>query len=123
MRQGGMYLAYFERSGRVPARGFLDALLGKEARTVDVKLALLEREGENILWVQGLPNWLRRITGTQHEVFEVRPGQIRIIVYVDRQKHCFVLLHAFRKQKNVQPRDIETGLSYLEEYLAKEGRR
>ena len=118
-----MYLAYFERSGEVPVRDFLSRLQGKEARTVDAKLAVLEREGESILRLQPLPNWLKPIKADRSDVYEVIPRQIRIMFYVDRVKQCFVLLHAFRKQRNVQVEDVQKGLAYLEEYLAREGRR
>lgn len=108
--------------GTEPVREVLDGLAGKEHAVVASKLLTLEREGTRALTYRPLPKWLERIKGTDLEVYELRPGQMRIIFYVDRRMGCFVLLHAFRKQQRRQPNDIEQGLGNLLDYLGRQGR-
>lgn len=51
-------------------------------------------------------------------LYELRGGQCRVLVYYDKGKDEFVMLHGFLKKKAREPHEIDEGIRLIREYLA-----
>ena len=112
-------LKYFIRlNGDEPVREWL-CELEKHNRAqyhrIATKIDKLEIEGFKLLATQ----MMTRLKG-KDDLYELRGGQCRVIVYYDERSSEFVLLHGFLKKRRTETREIEEGSRLLQEYLLKE---
>lgn len=77
------------------------------------KIDKLELEGFKLLATQMMTS----IKGVD-DLYELRGGQCRVLVYYDTRSGEFVLLHGFLKRGRVEPREIQKGRHLLQEYLS-----
>ena len=108
---------YFARhTGEEPLSLFLDELEAynmAQYHKIVTKIEKLEYEGLKLLNTQ----MMKRISNTDN-LYELRGGQCRVLVYHDMSKGEFVLLNGFLKKGRRESREIEKGLRLLTEYLS-----
>lgn len=81
---------------------------------IATKIDKLEIEGFKLLATQ----MMKRLKG-HDDLYELRGGQCRVLVYYDERSSEFVLLHGFLKKRRAETREIEEGSYFLQEYLSK----
>ena len=105
---------YREPSGRAPVREWLKQLDGDpEYRKITRWLYQLEIEGFGLLSNR---DSFRSIKGEKN-LYEIKGWKSRVLVYWDGDSQKFVLMHAFFKHADRQPRDIETAKRRIRRYL------
>jgi phage-related protein len=107
-------LEYFTRyNGEQPVADWLDNCLDDKQRPVIMaKIDCFEREGMKLINT----NMLKRIQG-EHDLYEIRGGKCRVVVFHDRVKEKFVMLYGFMKKKPREPGEIDEAKRMLDEYL------
>ncbi|MBI2910009.1 MAG: hypothetical protein HYX92_20400 [Chloroflexi bacterium] len=61
---------------------------------------------------------LKKISGDDKDLYELRSGQTRIAAYLDREVASFVLLSGWLKKRRQAGKDIEQARRWLREYVA-----
>ena len=108
-----MYIVgyYATSSGKQPVLKWINSLDNTLSADVFAKLKLLEEKGLELLGTV-----LRKITGSQ-DTYEIRTNRCRIITYYDSKNSTFLLFHGFRKQKNIERRQVSHGVKLIKNYL------
>lgn len=106
---------YESPSGNVPVRDYLRDVRNKhgdkELNVIRFYIDLLSKHGMTINNFR--PHAIRRISG---DLYELRPGGNRIFFFYYKDE-SFVLLHAYRKQKQEAPKfEIDTAKKRMSEY-------
>jgi putative component of toxin-antitoxin plasmid stabilization module len=106
---------YTKPSGQQPVAKWRDKREKHVRADIDAKRRKLEERGLGLLKTE----MFDKLSGDS-DFYELRNVSLgwRIAVYFDRNINTFVLLHGFKKQKSVQPQDIEQARRLLYEYLA-----
>jgi len=109
------YIYYTKRSGRQPAVIFRDRQPVNIRADIDAKLRKLRENGVDVLINTAMVGWLG-----PKELYELRNRELgwRVAFYFDRGINTFVLLCGFKKQRDLQPRDVEQARRYLKEYIS-----
>lgn len=106
-------LLYYQKvNGKWPVYDFINSLPKKASAKVYNTFELLQEFGVKL----GAP-YVKKVTGTQlWELRIVGSDNLRIF-YIAIQKHTFLLLHGFRKNKQKTPKkEIRTALTNLTDY-------
>ena len=106
---------YTRPNGRQPAVKFRDKQPTSTKADIDAKVRKLRDNGVDKLIKTEMVDWLGY--NDLYELRNRRPGW-RIAFYFDRKIDTFVLLCGFKKQKDLQPSDINKARNYLDEYLS-----
>lgn len=106
---------YTRPNGRQPAAIFRDRQPANIRNNIDAKVRKLGEYGIDVLIRTEMANWLGY--KDLYELRNRRPGW-RIAFYFDRDINTFVLLCGFKKQRDLQPSDINQARRYLTEYLS-----
>lgn len=106
---------YTKPSGRQPVAKWRDKQSKRVRADIDGKRGKLAERGLSLLKTE----MLDKLSGASgfYELRNVSLGW-RIALYFDRDINTFVLLHGFRKQKQVQQQDIKQARRLLYDYLA-----
>ncbi len=105
---------YRDPSGHAPVREWLRQLEGDpEYKKIMRWLDQLEIEGFGLLSNR---DSFRSIKG-ERDLYEVKGWKSRVLVYWDDDSHKFVMMHAFFKHADRQPRDIEIAKRRIGRYL------
>lgn len=109
------YIYYTRHNGRQPAVKFRDRQPKNVKADIDAKVNKLREKGVDVLINTNMVDWL----GTKG-LYELRNRGLgwRIAFYFDRDIDTFVLLCGFKKQRDLQPSDVEQARRYLTEYLS-----
>lgn len=106
-------VVYFRRvNGRKPTAIWLDTLEKNVTAGILAKLGMLEAGGLSLLDT----NILKHIVG-QQDLYEIKYGQFRLLVYYDKKIDSFITLNGFKKQKMNEHEEIEFGIKLRKEYL------
>ena len=108
---------YTDRRNKQPVAIWLDEITRSDAAgasTIDAQIQKLREYGLSLIGT----NMMKRISGTNNHLYELLPGSYRVIVYYDVMQSKFIILHAFRKKKQRQKRDIEYARRILSKYLS-----
>ncbi len=111
---------YVTRDGTEPVQEWLNELSDKKLKAkMYTGISKLGTHGVDILIKTDL---LKRISGDDYDLYELRGGQGRITVYFDRELIGFVLLNAFLKKRQKENRRIEEARRFLHDYLDRKRR-
>jgi len=108
---------YTAENGRQPVAEWRDGLDKNNKAKIAAKIQKLGECGLQLLGT----TMLERISGDDHDLYELIGGQCRIAIYYDRRRDTFVLLHGFLKKGRTEPRQIETARRRLRSYLSAQG--
>ena len=109
------YIYYTKHNGRQPAAIFMDRQPVNIRADIDAKVRKLRENGVDVLINTAMVGLLG-----PKELYELRNRGLgwRVAFYFDRGINTFVLLCGFKKQRNLQPSDVEQARRYLKEYLS-----
>jgi putative component of toxin-antitoxin plasmid stabilization module len=109
------YIYYTRNNGRQPAVIFRDKQPVNIRADIDAKVRKLRENGVDVLINTAMVDWLG-----PKALYELRNRELgwRIAFYFDNEINTFVLLCGWKKQRNLQPSDIEKARRYLTEYLS-----
>jgi len=115
----GMYkINYYTRpNGDQPVANWFDALDKQKGAVIKDKIQYLGEYGLELLGTK----MLKPVKG-ENDLYELRGGQSRVIVYYDRGKggNKFVLLNGFLKKGRREREKIDEARFLLYEYLSRE---
>ncbi len=103
---------YTRPNGEQRVRAWLNSRQVDQYTAIAAKIERLELEGPKLLDTE----MMRTIKNS--DLWELRGGQCRVLLYFEQQENTFVLLHGFLKKGRVEPREIAVGESLLQEYFA-----
>ena len=106
---------HIRHNGKEPVRIWLRELEKYNRQQyfkIVTKIEKLELEAFKLLGTQ----MMKKIKGYE-DLYELIGGQCRVLVYFDTRSNDFILLHGFLKKRRAEPREIQKGLSLLNEYL------
>ena len=104
-------ILYRSPSGDYPVQEFIDELEIKAQSKVKDTIKLLQEFGIRL----GLPH-VKKLTGTQLWELRILGGDSIRVLYVAITGKTFVLLHGFKKKKEMTPpKEIKTALDRLAE--------
>jgi len=106
---------YTERSGNNPVAEWLDNLNINARAIIMDKIAQLEEHGLLLLQT----NMMKRIQDGDRDLYEVRGGQCRIVLYHHTEGNNFILLHGFMKKRPRERKEIEIARSRFHEYQSR----
>ena len=108
------YKYYTRPNGRQPVVTFIDNLPKNIRADIMAKVRKLRENGVDVLINTAMVDWLG-----PKELYELRNRELgwRVAFYFDRGINTFVLLCGFKKQRDLQPSDVEQARRYLKEYL------
>ena len=107
---------YTRPSGDQPALNWIEGRLPNERAVIKSKITKLKEEGLLLLQTKMLDS----IKGT-HDLYELKPGKMRISVYYDRDEDKFILLHGFFKKRRREHHEIKIACTLRDEYLSTKG--
>jgi phage-related protein len=108
------------RDGRCPYSEFYNAVKGGGTKNAQARVQAivqkLREEGLNLL----ATTMMKRI---EDNIYELRPGDYRILCYLDNDPQCFVLLNGFLKQSRRTPEAEKSRARRLAQaYVEQKGR-
>lgn len=112
-------------NGDSPVKQWLQTLSKKERAGVMSKMQSLRENGFDLVKIRTL----RKVTNkTEQEkqdkhLYELVYRNFRICTHFDTKRQTFIYLSAWKKQKNIQPNDINICRARLDEYLIQQGER
>ncbi len=111
---------YKDKRGEQPVVKWLDEVRKSDPHRA---LGIYERIGK--LSEYGLEllntNIMSRLKGADRHFYELTPRPYRVVVYYDKRRTKFILLHGFRKKRQRQDKDIDHARLLLKDYLRGEG--
>ena len=107
---------YTRPNGDQLALSWIEARLPQERAKIKAKITKLKEEGLVLLQT----NMLGTLKGVP-DLYELRPGKMRISVYYDRGENKFWLLHGFFKTRMRERHEVEFACLLREEYLSTKG--
>ena len=111
---------YLKRAnGRKPVEEWLQGLSVEERAVVKSKMQALRENGVDLIKIDTLrviKNKTKKEKRDKH-LYELVCGNYRIGTHFDTNRQTFVYLSAFKKQKNIQPKDIKLCRARLNEYF------
>ncbi len=110
---------YTTARGRQPVAEWLDGPELDRDNNADMrnKIERLRESGFDLL----IPRMLRKLSGVDPPLYELRGNRYRIATYYDRRRGTFVLLHGFKKERRRERQHIETARRRLRSYLSAQG--
>lgn len=112
-------------NGRKPVEEWLQGLSKKERAEIKSRMQYLRESGLDLIRINNLrviKNKTRKERRDKH-LYELVCGNYRICTHFDTKRQTFVYLSVFKKQKNIQPDEIKTCRTRLDEYLVQKGER
>ncbi|MEA3421082.1 MAG: type II toxin-antitoxin system RelE/ParE family toxin [Acidobacteriota bacterium] len=110
---------YVTRDHSKPVQEWLNGLSDKKLKAkMYTGISKLGEHGVDILIKT---DFLRRISGDDDNLYEIRGEQGRITVHFDRARNVFILLNAFLKKRQKEKRKIDESRRFLHDYLEKKG--
>ena len=103
---------YTKPNGQTPAVAWIDSLNIREQARILAKVTKLKEEGLKLLQT----NMMKPVVGRSN-LYELRGGQCRIILYHEVTSDRFLLLHGFLKKRQRETREILTACNLLDEYI------
>ncbi|MFA5186783.1 MAG: hypothetical protein WC551_09925 [Patescibacteria group bacterium] len=104
---------YVAADGTAPARQWINSLTDRTLQmTLRSKIEKLSEHGLLLLQT----NSMERIDGDDADLYELKAGQGRIVLYFDRRRDTFVLLNAFLKKRRKQRDKIEEARRFLHDF-------
>ena len=112
-------------NGRKPVKQWLHSLSKIERAIVESKMQTLRERGFDLIKIKKLKPIKNRTKREKLDkyLYELVCGNFRIGTHFDTRRHIFIYLSVWKKQKNVQPADIMTCRTRLDEYLVQRGER
>ena len=112
-------------NGRKPVKQWLLSLSKKERAVVESKMQTLRERGFDLIKIRNLIPIKNRTRKERRDkcLYELVCGKFRIGTHYDSKRNIFIYLSVWKKQKNIQPRDITTCRTRLDEYLVQRGER
>ena len=112
-------------NGRKPVKQWLHSLSKTERAVVESKMQTLRERGLGLIKIKKLKPIKNRTKREKRDkyLYELVCGNFRIGTYFDTRRHMFIYLSVWKKQKNIQPDDIMTCRTRLDEYLVQRGER
>ncbi|MGB5925294.1 MAG: type II toxin-antitoxin system RelE/ParE family toxin [Dehalococcoidia bacterium] len=104
---------YTRPNGQTPALEWIDSLNIHEQARILAKVDKLREEGLKLLQT----NMMKPVVGRPN-LYELRGGQCRMILYHEATSDKFVLLHGFLKKRQRETREILTACNLLDEYVS-----
>jgi phage-related protein len=103
---------YTRPNGQSPAFAWIDSLNIRQQAVILAKVDKLKEEGLKLLQT----DMMKRIMGRSN-LYELRGGQCRMILYHEVTSDKFVLLHGFLKRRQRETGEILTACNLLDEYI------
>lgn len=103
---------YTRPNGQTPAFAWIDSLNIHQRTVILAKVYKLEEEGLRLLQT----GMMKRIEGRSN-LYELRGGQCRMILYHEITSDKFLLLYGFLKKRQRETREILTACDLLDEYI------
>lgn len=105
---------YKRPNGKEPVEEWLgNTLDDKQIPVIMAKMDCLSREGLKLLST----NMLEKIEN-EPDLYELKGGQCRVLIFHDKQNNKFVMLYGFLKKKQRETRHIDEGRRMLREYFS-----
>jgi phage-related protein len=108
---------YTTPRGEQPVREWLVRLSIDLKAIMSDRIIRLEEYGLELLATE----MMKKVKDDDPDFYELRGGQGRILFWHDRQSGSFILLHGFRKKRQLEKREIETGRRRLHRYFEERG--
>jgi phage-related protein len=103
---------YTRPNGNTPALAWIDSLNIRERAVILAKVNTLKEEGLRLLQTA----MMKTVVG-RSDLYELRGGRCRIILYHEITTDRFLLLHGFLKTRQRETREIMTACRLLDEYI------
>jgi hypothetical protein len=103
---------YTRPNGQKPAFAWIDSLNTHAQAVILAKVDKLTEEGLKLLQTA----MMKRVEGRSN-LYELRGGRCRIIIYHEVASDTFLLLHGFLKSRQRETREISTACKLLDEYI------
>jgi phage-related protein len=103
---------YTRPNGQTPAVEWMNSLDIHQQTVISAKIYKLEEEGLRLLQT----GMMKRIIGRPN-IYELRGGRCRMILYHEVASDKFLLLHGFLKRRQRETGEISTACNLLDEYI------